>query len=134
MPAADVFASGSSALITGGASGIGLATAKLCRSKGMKVLLADINRESLQKAKAELIGENGAESDVVTAEVDVSQVDAWEGLKKTAISAFGSIELLVLNAGVQARGTWGDQAYFNKVYFNSSEDIALTEVPRLTLR
>lgn len=134
MPAADVFAPGSSALITGGASGIGLAVAKLCRSKGMKVLVVDINKEALQKAKAELIGENGADSDVVTAEVDVSRVDDWDGLKKTAISAFGSIELLVLNAGVQARGTWGDQAYFNKVYFKSPENVDAIRVSRLTPR
>lgn len=117
MPAADVFTSGSSALITGGASGVGLAIAKLCRSKGMKVLLVDVNTDALEKAKKELVGENGAESDVVTAVVDVSQVDAWASLKKTAISAFGSIELLVLNAGIGARGTWGDQDYFTKVCF-----------------
>ncbi|OAA45616.1 short chain dehydrogenase/reductase [Metarhizium rileyi] len=116
MPATDVFASGSSALITGGASGVGLAIAKLCRSRGMRLLLVDVNTDALQQAKAELVGESGAESDVVTAEADVGQLDAWAGLKKTAASAFGSIELLVLNAGVGARGTWGDQEYFDKIF------------------
>ncbi|EFY86595.1 short chain dehydrogenase/reductase [Metarhizium acridum CQMa 102] len=116
MHAAAVFASGSSALITGGASGVGLAIAKLCRSKGMKILLVDVNAEALQNAKKQLVGENDAESDVVTAEADVSKVHAWAELKKTATSTFGTIELLVLNAGVGTRGTWGDQEYFSKIF------------------
>lgn len=115
MPAAAVFASGSSALITGGASGVGLAIAKLCRSKGMNILLVDVNAEALQTAKKQLVGEDDAGSHVVTAAADVSNADAWTELSKTATSAFSTIELLVLNAGVGVRGTWGDDEYFNKV-------------------
>lgn len=116
MPAAAVFAPGSSALITGGASGVGLAIAKLCRSKGMKILLVDVNAEALQTAKKQLVGENDAAgSDVVTAAADVSKAHAWTELSKTAASTFRTIELLVLNAGVGMRGTWGDDEYFNKV-------------------
>jgi NAD(P)-dependent dehydrogenase (short-subunit alcohol dehydrogenase family) len=48
--AAAVFAPGSTALITGGASGVGLAIAKLCRSKGMKLLLVDRNAEARDQA------------------------------------------------------------------------------------
>ncbi|KAF5133993.1 1-deoxy-11-beta-hydroxypentalenate dehydrogenase [Metarhizium anisopliae] len=114
MPAAAVFASGSSALITGGASGVGLAIAKLCRSKGMNILLVDVNAEALQTAKKQLVGEDDAGSDVVTAAADVSNAHAWTELSKTATSAFSTIELLVLNAGVGIRGTWGDDEYFSK--------------------
>ncbi|KAK8930175.1 1-deoxy-11-beta-hydroxypentalenate dehydrogenase [Metarhizium anisopliae] len=116
MPAAAVFASGSSALITGGASGVGLAIAKLCRSKGMNILLVDVNAEALQTAKKQLVGEDDAGSDVVTAAADVSNADAWTELSKTATSAFSTIELLVLNAGIGMRGTWGDDEYFNKIF------------------
>ncbi|KJZ78681.1 hypothetical protein HIM_02072 [Hirsutella minnesotensis 3608] len=112
MPATSVFAPGSSALITGGASGIGLAIAKLCRSKGMKVLIADRNADMLQKAKEQLSGGDSTGEEVVTSITDVSQLDSWTALKKTAKDAFGSIELLVLNAGTGAKGGWGDNDFF----------------------
>ncbi|EHK44902.1 hypothetical protein TRIATDRAFT_38598 [Trichoderma atroviride IMI 206040] len=110
--AAAVFAPGSTALITGGASGVGLAIAKLCRSKGMKLLLVDRNAEALEKAKAEV---GSSSSDVATSVLDVSKLEGWASLRDQAAKTFGSIELLVLNAGVGARGTWGDDDYFRTV-------------------
>ncbi|KAM0483774.1 hypothetical protein ACHAPX_002270 [Trichoderma viride] len=110
--AAAVFAPGSTALITGGASGVGLAIAKLCRSKGMKLLLVDRNAEALEKAKAEV---GSSSSDVATSVLDVSKLEDWASLRDQAAKTFGSIELLVLNAGVGARGTWGDDDYFRTV-------------------
>ncbi|PNP43965.1 hypothetical protein TGAMA5MH_04250 [Trichoderma gamsii] len=110
--AAAVFAPGSTALITGGASGVGLAIAKLCRSKGMKLLLVDRNAEALEKAKAEV---GSSSSDVTTSVLDVSKLEGWASLRDQAAKTFGSIELLVLNAGVGARGTWGDNDYFRTV-------------------
>ncbi|KAJ4161739.1 hypothetical protein NW765_009824 [Fusarium oxysporum] len=83
MSPADVFSPGSTALITGAGSGIGLAIAKTCRSKGLRTLL-----------------------------VDVSSASDWQALKKLALDKFGSIEFLVLNAGRGLRGTWGDDNYF----------------------
>lgn len=108
--AAAVFTPGSTALITGGASGVGLAIAKLCRSKGMKLLLVDRNAEALEKAKAEI-----GSSDVATSVLDVSKLEGWASLRDQAAKTFGSIELLVLNAGVGGRGTWGDNDYFRNV-------------------
>ncbi|KAM0450035.1 hypothetical protein ACHAO4_006914 [Trichoderma viride] len=110
--AAAVFAPGSTALITGGASGVGLAIAKLCRSKGMRLLLVDRNAEALEKAKAEV---GSSSSDVATSVLDVSKLEGWASLRDQAAKTFGSIELLVLNAGVGARGTWGDNDYFRTV-------------------
>lgn len=110
--AAAVFAPGATALITGGASGVGLAIAKLCRSKGMKLLLVDRNAEALEKAKAEV---GSSSSDVATSVLDVSKPDEWTSLREQATKTFGSIELLVLNAGIGARGTWGDADYFRNV-------------------
>ncbi|PTB65702.1 NAD(P)-binding protein [Trichoderma citrinoviride] len=110
--AAAVFAPGATALITGGASGIGLAIAKLCHSKGMKLLLVDRNAETLEKAKAEV---DSSSSDVATSVLDVSKSDGWASLKDQAAKTFGSIELLVLNAAVGGKGTWGDGDYFRDV-------------------
>lgn len=117
--AAAVFAPGATALITGGASGIGLAIAKLCRSKGMKLLLVDRNAETLEKAKAE-VGSSSS-SEVATSVVDVSNPDGWASLKDQAAKTFGSIELLVLNAAISGKGTWGDGDYFRNVGANASD-------------
>lgn len=112
--AAAVFAPGATALITGGASGIGLAIAKLCRSKGMKLLLVDRNAEALEKAKAE-VGSSSSSSDVAISVLDVSKSDGWASLKDQAAKTFDSIELLVLNAAISGKGTWGDGDYFRNV-------------------
>lgn len=112
MPATDVFAPGSAALVTGGASGIGLAIAKHCWGKGMKVLIVDRNADALQRAEREIAGHDSTGQSVVTAVCDVSQPPSWKALKETAMKAFGGIQLLVLNAGTAAKGTWGDDDYF----------------------
>ena len=52
-----VFRSGSKALITGGASGIGLAVAQSCLKHGMRVSIVDFNQETLDLAKSNLKGE-----------------------------------------------------------------------------
>lgn len=109
MSATAVFQQGATALITGAASGIGLAIAKLCHGKGMKLLLADRNAEALDAAKQSFSG------DVVTSTMDVSNPADWKQLKDLATQKYGTIELLVLNAGAGSRGTWGDDEYFRKV-------------------
>ncbi|KAG7406216.1 3-beta-hydroxycholanate 3-dehydrogenase (NAD(+)) 2 [Fusarium oxysporum f. sp. rapae] len=109
MSPTDVFSPGSTALITGAGSGIGLAIAKTCRSKGMCTLLVDNNEEALEALTKTHFPND---SDVVTSKVDVSSTSDWQALKKLALDKFGSIELLVLNAGRGLRGTWGDDDYF----------------------
>lgn len=100
-----VFRSGSKALITGGASGIGLAVAQSCLKHGMRVSIVDFNQETLDLARSSLEGE------VECLQADVSQEKEWEGVKKKV----GDVDFLMLNAGVMARGTWGDAEYFQKV-------------------
>lgn len=106
-----VFSPGSTALISGAASGIGLAIAKLCGSKGMNVFLVDRNSEALDKAKAEV----STSGSVDMAVVDVSKLDQWTALLETVKARFGSVEFLVLNAGMGMKGGWGDSDYFRTV-------------------
>ncbi|KAK8149714.1 hypothetical protein G3M48_005998 [Beauveria asiatica] len=116
--AAAVFTPGSTALITGGASGVGLAVAKLCHAKGMNVLLVDRNAQALEQAKLDIAGEGVDASGprVVTSVADVSLSEDWAALKDSTLAKFGSVELLVLNAGVGGKGTWGDSDYFRRIF------------------
>ncbi|RBR25571.1 uncharacterized protein FIESC28_01534 [Fusarium coffeatum] len=109
MPPTDVFSSGSTALITGAGAGIGLAIAKICRSKGMRVLLVDNDEEALENLTKQHFPDD---SDVVTSKVDVTSTSDWQALNKLAKDKFGTVELLVLNAGRGMKGTWGDESYF----------------------
>jgi len=114
MSPASVFAANKTALITGGASGIGLAVAQLCRKHGMKVAIVDNNTEHLAKAKETLAGDS--EADVETYQIDVSKVDQWNELKDKVTKKFGEVDFLMLNAGIGAKGTWGDTEYFQKIF------------------
>jgi NAD(P)-dependent dehydrogenase (short-subunit alcohol dehydrogenase family) len=105
-----VFKAGSTALITGGASGIGLAVAQLCLKHSMRVAIVDRNSDTLSKAKRTL-----SSGDVETYEVDVSKSSEWKNLKESVLKKFGAVDFLMLNAGIGAKGTWGDEEYFEKV-------------------
>ena len=111
MSPASVFAAGQTALITGGASGIGLAVALLCRSHGMKLALVDNNAELLAKAKQTI----GSAETTETYELDVSQLTQWEELRGRVKSKFERVDFLMLNAGIGLKGGWGDAEYFRKV-------------------
>ncbi|KAF2837516.1 short chain dehydrogenase/reductase [Patellaria atrata CBS 101060] len=102
---------GNTSLITGGASGIGLAVATLCRKHGMRVAIVDYSNEYLAKAKEIL----GGSEDVETYQVDVSDLNQLHRLKDKVLERFGSVEFLMLNAGVSAKGGWNDVDYFHKI-------------------
>jgi len=106
--------SGNTALITGGASGIGLAIAHLCRKKGMKVGIVDRNTALLDRAKKDLAYDKPEDVDIY--EVDVSQLKDWKMLANDVNQRFGKVDFLVLNAGVGGKGSWGDDEYFNTVW------------------
>ena len=81
--ASPVFKSGNTALITGGASGIGLALATKCADYGMNVIICDNNSSNLSSAKSAIKGK------VVTMEMDVSKVEDFEKLKGKIEKEFG---------------------------------------------
>jgi NAD(P)-dependent dehydrogenase (short-subunit alcohol dehydrogenase family) len=89
------------AVITGGASGIGRALADRAVREGMKIVLADVEREPLLKAEAEL-SERGAQ--VLAVETDVSKSVEIERLAEKAVATFGGVNLLFNNAGVVLGG------------------------------
>lgn len=90
---------GKVAVVTGAASGIGLSLARACAAEGMRVVLADVEREPLERA-AEEIRASGAEA--LEAETDVSQESDMRRLAELTMERFGAAHLLFCNAGVGA--------------------------------
>jgi len=84
---------GRTAIITGGASGLGLETAKRITAEGGKVSLWDLNAEALAAAKKE----TGA---VHTLAIDVSQAAAVEAGVTESAKALGKVDILVNSAGI----------------------------------
>ncbi|GAO46013.1 short-chain dehydrogenase/reductase SDR [Saitoella complicata NRRL Y-17804] len=87
---------GATAVITGGASGIGFAAARRFASEGMNVVLADLDTELLTSA-GEALKKEGAKVKIVP--TDVSKLSDVENLKKTAYDTFGAVHILMNNAG-----------------------------------
>ena len=82
------------AVITGGASGIGLTLARYWSRKGGKVVIGDIVEEALAKAKEEIGG------DAATVQCDVTSEEDMARLADTAIDTFGRINLVAPFAGI----------------------------------
>lgn len=96
------FASNHVAVVTGAASGIGLAAARRFAGLGMNVVLADLPGEKLEAAARETasLSPHGPES-VVAVATDVSSIDSLKALEKAAIDRFGKIHVLMNNAAIQ---------------------------------
>ena len=89
--------SGQTAVITGGASGIGKSIVQRFLEAGASCLAADLNEEALAALKQEL-AEYGDKLDVV--KVDVSNRDDVEGMVDRAVQTFGQMDIIVNNAGI----------------------------------
>ncbi|PWA11162.1 short-chain dehydrogenase [Pueribacillus theae] len=88
---------GKTAIITGGGSGIGRATAILFVKEGAKVMIADINEETGQET-VKLIQDNGGVAEFQ--KVDVTIPEDIERLVKTTVDSFGKLDIMVNNAGI----------------------------------
>jgi NAD(P)-dependent dehydrogenase (short-subunit alcohol dehydrogenase family) len=85
------------ALVTGAASGIGLATARRLGTGGAKVVIADHNVEGAEKAAADLTAE-GIEAAAVA--LDVTRPESVEAAVRFTVDTFGGLDLAVNNAGI----------------------------------
>jgi hypothetical protein len=90
------------AVITGGASGLGLAAAMRFARLGMKVCIADLGTDRLAEAEAKIASvAPGGGADIMTTAVDVSRFEDVTGLELAVRERFGGADILMNNAGVQ---------------------------------
>lgn len=85
------------AVVTGGASGIGLAMANRFAAAGMQVVLADIEENALRQAESEMRATGATVLGVVT---DVAKAESVEMLAQQTLKAFGGVHIVCNNAGV----------------------------------
>lgn len=91
------------AVITGGASGIGLGTARALASRGAKVVLVDRNAAALAEAAAGF-----ADGVALACPADVSETDVFARVKTEAEARFGTVDVVMNNAGILQSGNFED--------------------------
>jgi NAD(P)-dependent dehydrogenase (short-subunit alcohol dehydrogenase family) len=90
------------AVITGGASGIGLAAAMRFARLGMKVCIADLGTNRLAESEAKLSSAApGGGANIMVMAVDVSRIEDVSGLELAVRKRFGGTDILMNNAGIQ---------------------------------
>jgi NAD(P)-dependent dehydrogenase (short-subunit alcohol dehydrogenase family) len=100
---------GSVAVITGGASGIGLAAASRFAAMGLRVCIADIGPARLAAAVAKIKEDVGARAEVISIETDVSDLSSVQRLESEVGRRFGGTDILMNNAGISRDSTCLDQ-------------------------
>ena len=89
---------GKVAYVTGAASGIGKAIADLYAQQGAKVVIADLKQEAAEAAAKDIESKGGTAMGLA---VDVTQEDQVDASVEAAVKAYGGIDILVSNAGIQ---------------------------------
>jgi rhamnulose-1-phosphate aldolase/alcohol dehydrogenase len=87
------------AVITGGASGIGRAAARLLAERGAHVVVADLNLGGAQAVADEIVEANGLRR-AIAVEVDVTSEDAVQDVTDRTVLEYGGIDILVASAGL----------------------------------
>ncbi|TCD60469.1 hypothetical protein EIP91_010031 [Steccherinum ochraceum] len=103
------------AVITGGGSGIGAAAAVEFAKLGMKVAIADVNEQGLQKVGKE-VAQIAGESNVLIIPTDVSKLEEVVRLRDRVYETWGEVAVLMNNAGIGAIGkSWDGMAEWHKI-------------------
>jgi NAD(P)-dependent dehydrogenase (short-subunit alcohol dehydrogenase family) len=89
---------GKVAIITGAAKGLGEGFARLFAKEGAKVVLTDIDDKNGLKVTDEIVGSGG---DAIYIHLDVTQEADWDQAVKKTVETYGTVDVLVNNAGVQ---------------------------------
>jgi NAD(P)-dependent dehydrogenase (short-subunit alcohol dehydrogenase family) len=100
------------AIVTGGASGIGAATCRVLADRGADVVVADLDAEAGEELAEAITAADGG--DATFAETDVSDEDAVAGMVEHAEATFGSVDVLVNNAAVASRDADGPITEFEQ--------------------
>jgi NAD(P)-dependent dehydrogenase (short-subunit alcohol dehydrogenase family) len=93
---------GKTAVVTGGASGIGFALARRFLQEGMRVAIADVEQAALDTAVREL----SAFGEVIGRRTDVRRIEDLEALAAAVLETFGRIDVVCNNAGVETGGSF----------------------------
>jgi len=115
------------ALITGGGSGIGAASARLMAERGARVVLAGIPAAGVEAVAAEITGAGG-QALALTADV-TSEDQVREAVART-VQTFGRLDILVANAGVQRHNTDRDLFQMEESEWEATQDVNLRGVVR----
>jgi len=102
----EVFGPGKVAVVTGGASGIGLAISRALAAEGTAVIVADLDLDAA-RGVVEGLREGGAEAEAVA--VDVADAGSVDALAAEVLSAFGRVDLVFNNAGISTFNLLQDQ-------------------------
>jgi NAD(P)-dependent dehydrogenase (short-subunit alcohol dehydrogenase family) len=113
---------GKVAVVTGGNSGIGLATAKLLRDEGAKVAISGRDHDTLNSAKKEIGG------DTLAIRSDVSNPADLDSLFSKVVQAFGKLDVLFANAGVAKFAPISDspESMFDEIFDINVKGVFLT--------
>ena len=103
----DLSLAGRTAVVTGGTSGIGLATADVLLAEGARVAICGRSLERLETARTELEAKHGS-SNLVAETCDVTKADQVDALARRVARSFGTLDLLVNNAGEGRLSTFAD--------------------------
>jgi NAD(P)-dependent dehydrogenase (short-subunit alcohol dehydrogenase family) len=113
---------GKSALVTGGASGIGRGYCHALGEAGAKVAVVDINKEAAETVVSEL---NKRNIDAIAVRADITNEDDVQAMVKDVIEAFGSLTIAVNNAGI---GNWRDAISMEMAEWKKIIDVNLNSV------
>ncbi|MBB6107659.1 NAD(P)-dependent dehydrogenase, short-chain alcohol dehydrogenase family [Mucilaginibacter lappiensis] len=120
---------GKVAVVTGGASGIGLAIAKTFTENGASVIITDLQQENLDKAVA-VIGKDG-----IGIVANVSKLKDMEAVYQQVMAKFGKLDTVVANAGLGDHGPLGTitEEQYDRTFNTNVKGVLFTVQPAVPL-